>query len=147
MSRIVLLLILFIFGVHTSVQALSWAYPFVVWKGNVYQVTDEKLTSSHIKKRIGFVETEPIEMTGNYYGNASNAYTIGTGYYEIIGVPYNTAIAVRIGDREWLKAVYVHKAPFHIMNYLSKPVLLLLPVLFFSFVQNRINKRDLPKLS
>jgi hypothetical protein len=118
----------------------------VVWKGNVFRVTDEKITSSQIKKTIGGVETKPDEMTGNYYGNASNAYPIGTGYYEIIGVPYDTAIAVRIENRKWLKAVYAHEAPFHLMNYISKPYLYLMALLVISLLQNKINKKDLPKL-
>jgi hypothetical protein len=85
-------------------------------------------------------------MTGNYYGNASNSYPIGTGYYEIIGVNYDTAIAVKLGNRKWLKAVYVREAPFHLMNYITKPYLFLLAILVISLLQNRINKKALPKL-
>jgi hypothetical protein len=79
MKRIAIFLIIFIFAANSSVHALSWAYPFVVWKGNVYQVTDETMTSSQVKKRIGGVETKPNEMTGNYYGNASNSYPLEQG--------------------------------------------------------------------
>jgi hypothetical protein len=146
LNRIVLFLVIFIFASNSSVQALSWEYPFVVWKGKVYRVTDETMTSSQVKKSIGGVETKPNEMTGNYYGNASNSYPIGTGYYEIIGVHYDNAIAVRVENRKWLKAVYTQKAPFHLMNYISKPYLYLVAGLVISLLQNRINKKALPKL-
>jgi hypothetical protein len=85
-------------------------------------------------------------MTGSYYGNASNAYPIGTGYYEIIGVSFDNAIAVRLENRKWLKAVYAREVPFHLLNYISKPYLYLIALLLISFLQNKINKRDLPKL-
>ncbi len=51
----------------SSVQALSWAYPFVVWNGNVYEVKEEKVLESEIGKSIGEVKTRPNNMTGNYY--------------------------------------------------------------------------------
>jgi hypothetical protein len=107
--------------VSFPVEALSWAYPFVVWNGNVYEVKDERVTPSAIGKNIGEVETKPDEMTGEYYGNASNVYPEGTKYYEIKGVSTSEAIAVEIASKRWVRAVYVHDAPFHIMNGLTLP--------------------------
>ncbi len=116
MERITLLSFLLLLMISPSVQALSWAYPFVVWKGNVYEVKREELIEDNkIGKIIGKVKTKPNDMTGNYYGNASNYYPKGTHYYEVKGVSTSTAIAVK-EDRHWVKAVFVHKAPFHIMN-------------------------------
>lgn len=63
-------------------------------------------------------------MTGDYYGNASNLYPIGTKYYEIKDLSTSTAIAVK-EDNQWVKSVYVHKAPFHIMNILTHPFFIL----------------------
>ncbi|MGG3887522.1 hypothetical protein [Metabacillus fastidiosus] len=119
MKRIIFLSLILIFIISSSVQALSWAYPFVVWKGNVYEVKQEEITEeSKIGKIIGEVKTKPDDMTGNYYGDTSNYYPKGTKYYEIKGTSTSTAIAIK-EDNQWVKAVYVHKAPFHIMNILS----------------------------
>lgn len=119
MKRILLLSLLFIFMIFSSAQALSWAYPFVVWKGNVYEVKQEEIIpDSSIGKIIGKVKTKPNGMTGSYYGDASNYYPKGTKYFEIKGISAFTAIAVK-EENQWVKAIYVHKAPFHIMNVIS----------------------------
>lgn len=121
MKKTVALLILFTFLICTSVQALSWAYGFVVWDGNVYEVKDEEfLQEDEVGEVIGEVETQADDMTGDHYGNASNYYPIGTRYYEIKGIPTSEAIAVEV-DGQWVRAVYANKAPFHIMNVLTSP--------------------------
>lgn len=81
MKRITLLCLLFIFMISSPFQALSWAYPFVVWEGKVYEVKQEEMiTDRVIGKTIGEVETKPDDMTGDYYGDASNYYPKGTKY-------------------------------------------------------------------
>lgn len=120
MRKITLFFLTFIFLINSSVHALSWAYSFVVWKGKVYEVKQEVIIEvSEIGKIIGEVKTKPNDMTGDYYGDASNTYPKGTKYYEIKDISTSTAIAVKEDDNQWVKAVYVHKAPFHIMNLLS----------------------------
>lgn len=122
MKRTTLLTLIFVFIIASSVQALSWAYPFVVWKGKVYEVKQEEvIAESEIGQMIGKVKTKPDDMTGSYYGNASNYYARGTKYYEIEGISTSTEIAVK-GDNDWVQAVYVHKAPFHILNIFSNKV-------------------------
>lgn len=122
MKKIVYLCGLFVLLVASSAYALSWAYPFVVWKGNVYEVKQEEiLDESSLGKVIGKVNVEADDMTGEYYGDASNYYKKGTKYYEIKGVPTAEAIAVEDGEH-WVKAVYVHKAPFHMNNMLTHPL-------------------------
>ncbi|WP_416151437.1 hypothetical protein ACM26V_10860 [Salipaludibacillus sp. HK11] len=133
---------LFIFTVTTSVQALSWAYSFVVWNGNVYEVKEEKVLESDIGKEIGEVKTKPNDMTGDYYGNASNAYPKGTKYFEINNISTENAISVEVGDNEWQKAVYVHQAPFHWMDIFTKilPIFILIGIVIFILV--RFKKRQ-----
>ena len=115
------LIVLFVLSI-SSVQALSWAYVFVVWDGKVYEVKEaEILNESSLRKVIGEVETKPDEMTGSYYGNASNGYPIGTKYYAIEGVSTGQAIAVQNGPG-FVKAVYAHNAPFHILNVILHPL-------------------------
>ncbi|WP_449539702.1 hypothetical protein [Ferdinandcohnia sp. Marseille-Q9671] len=116
MKRKLLFFIFVLFSFTSTVQALSWAYSFVVWNGNVYEVTDENMIETEIGKVIGEVKTKPNDMTGNFYGNASNSYPKGTKYYEISGTPTESAIAVEIEKKQWVKAVYVNEAPFHWMN-------------------------------
>lgn len=119
MKKLSLLVILLFLFVASPVQALSWAYPFVAWDGNVYEVKEEEiLQESDIGEVIGEVKTQTDDMTGNFYGDASNLYPIGTKYYEIAGTPTSETIAVEV-DGEWLKAEYAHKVPFHIMNVLT----------------------------
>lgn len=107
MKRTILCLLIITLLTNSSVQALSWAYPLVVWKGKVYEVTDEKVIDSLIGKRVAEVKTKPNDMTGIHYGNASNHFPIGTDYFEIVGISTDAAIAVQADDRnrKWVKAV------------------------------------------
>lgn len=119
MKKTTILSLLLVFMISSTAQALSWAIMFVVWEGKVYEVHQEEIIGdSEIGKNIGKVKTKPDDMTGKYYGDASNYYPIGTKYYKIKGIPTSNAIAVRVDDK-WIKAVYVHKAPFHIMNVIT----------------------------
>jgi hypothetical protein len=143
--RITVFSLLLIFMISSSVQALSWAYPFVVWKGKVYEVKQEEIIEdSEVGKIIGKVKTQPNDMTGNYYGNASNYYPKGTKYYEIKGKSTSTAIAVK-EDNKWVKAVYIHKAPFHIMNVLSNFLFLSAIVIIVLIIIGAILRNSKPK--
>ena len=140
MKRITRFSFLFLLIISPSVQALSWAYPFVVWKGNVYEVKQEDfIKEQEIGKIVGQVKTKPDEMTGRYYGNASNYYETGTNYYEIKGISTDYALALKDGN-QWVRAVYVHKAPFHPMNILTNPFLLFAVVLIVVWLIFRNNK-------
>lgn len=140
MKKILIFFFLLMFTT-TSVQALSWAYSFVVWDGNVYEVTKEKVSEGDIGRHIGEVKTRPNDMTGSYYGNASNAYPKGTNYFEIKGESTATSIAVEIENNEWVKAIYVHPAPFHWMDLFTKVlpivVILLIIIVFVRHCKNR----------
>lgn len=81
--------------------ATSWAYPFVVWDGYMYEVTDEYVTD--VERKIGHVTSYSDMNTKS--GNFSNAYRKGTKYYEITGVSTDEAIAVEIGKVQYKKAV------------------------------------------
>ena len=147
MKRITILSLLLVLFISTSAQALSWAYPFVVWNGNVYEVRgEETIEESKVGKVIGKVKTKPNDMTGDYYGNASNYYPKGTEYYAINGEPTSGAIAVK-HDGQWVKAVYVHSAPFHIMNVVTDLVVLsVVAIIALIIVGFKVNLKK-PKVS
>ena len=87
MKKVILLTLLFTFMISSSVHSVSWAYVFVVWEGNVYEVKqDESIADSEIGEVIGKVKTIPNDMTGSYFGNASNYYSKGTKYYKMKGI-------------------------------------------------------------
>lgn len=139
LRKIILLLLCFIFTSQWSVQALSWAYPFVVWKGNVYEVTEEKV--SDIGDVIGKVKRGTNDMTGEYFGDASNMYPKGTKYYELIGVSPEKAIAVEVKENVWQKAVYVHKASKHwienVIIVLSFVMLIIIAIIILLRINNK----------
>ncbi|SFB04910.1 hypothetical protein SAMN05216312_103206 [Cohnella sp. OV330] len=83
----------------------SWAYSFVVYHGNTYVVTDERVEPSQIGSRIGKV-TKYSDDEGTYSGNFSNQYPKGTKYYHIIGVKVRDAIAVKEAEDLYVKATY-----------------------------------------
>ncbi|KOP71185.1 hypothetical protein ACFFHH_04580 [Cytobacillus solani] len=139
MRKLILFLLCFIFTSQLSVQALSWAYPFVVWKGNVYEVTDEEV--SDIGDVIGKVKRGTDEMTGEYFGDASNMYPKGTKYYEIKGISPKIAIAVEVEESKWYKADYVHEAPKHwLENVIIVLTFVMLIVAVFT-IMIRMNNR------
>lgn len=110
----------------SSAQALSWAYSFVVWNGNVYEMTDEIVVENEIGEHIGEVKTTPNDMTGEYRGNASNEFPKGTKYYEINNVSTEIAIAVEIKENKFKKATYVHEAPFHWLEIVPYLILIVM---------------------
>ena len=143
MKRIVLVLLLLLITTHSSAQALSWAYLFVVWNGNVYEVTEEEVIEGDINKTIGKVKRKANDMTGSYYGDASNFYPTGTKYYAINGESTESTIAVEATEKQWMKAVYVHKAPFHLMDLLTKYIRILIMIVVVIGVlkmKNRVSK-------
>ncbi|MBD8071572.1 hypothetical protein [Bacillus sp. PS06] len=100
-SCVMMFIVVATFLVPTSKPlATSWAYPFVVWEGYVYVVSDEEVTE--VGEVIGKV-TRYSDME-SFPGNFSNAYEKGTKYYSIEGVSTEEAIAIEQSKGEYLKA-------------------------------------------
>ena len=76
----------------------SWAYPFVVWDGFVYVISDEFV--EEVDNKIGRV-TKYSDREGTYSGNFSNIYKKGTAYYSIKGISTDEAIAVEDGEGKY----------------------------------------------
>ena len=135
----ILFFILFMLIFISSAQALSWAYSFVVWNGNVYEVTDVKVVENEIGEHIAEVKTTPNDMTGNYYGDASNVYPKGTKYYELNNVSSDIAIAVEIKENQYQKATFIREAPFHWMDLF--PFLILIGMIIIIIKDIRSGKK------
>lgn len=132
MKRVLLLFVICFMVASSSTYALSWAYKFVAWEGGVYEVTEEFVDASDIGEKIGKVKRMADDMTGAYYGDASNYYEKGTRYYAIKGIDPGTAIAVEEQQDMWVKAVYLHEAPFHWTDIL--PYMLMVIAAFVLFI-------------
>lgn len=83
-------------------SATSWAYPFVVYEGYMYVVSEESVGEEEVEKEIGSV-TQYSDME-SLPGNFSNIYPVGTKYYSIKGVNAEDMIAVEESEGQYLKA-------------------------------------------
>ena len=104
-NQYLLFMITFVFIVLVSfipakVMATSWSYPFVVWDGYVYAVSEESVTAigDEIGQVTNYSDMEPQS------GNFSNDYQKGTKYFEIKGVSTEEAIAVQKSNDQYVKA-------------------------------------------
>ncbi|OCA81746.1 hypothetical protein [Bacillus sp. FJAT-27986] len=59
---------------------------------------DEAIDPRKIGKYIGKVESIADDDTGQYKGNGSNIYPVGTKYYKLNNQSSDSAIAVEIGN-------------------------------------------------
>ncbi|MGF9979624.1 hypothetical protein ABE042_22435 [Viridibacillus arvi] len=123
-NRCFIFTILFFFAFLSSstVHAQILAYPFVVWDGKVYEVSEVVLLDEKIGNFIGKVNAKPNDASGNYYGNASNTFAIGTKYYEISEISMADAIAVENENGQFIQADYAQKATEQPMSMLQKGI-------------------------
>ncbi len=88
-----------------GIVSADWANMFVVNDGKIFVISEEHLEPKQIGLKIGKV-TKYSDREGTYSGNFSNRYPKGTGYYEIIGVDINEAIAIIDDKGSYIKATY-----------------------------------------
>ncbi|WP_214878547.1 hypothetical protein [Exiguobacterium sp. ERU653] len=117
MRRLIFLILLSL-SIAVPVSALSWAYTFVVFDRNAYEVLDTIIDEDALGDVIGEVGTTVNDETGRYYGNASNGYPIGTVYREVDGESVEDVIAVEDGS-EWKRAEYRFEAPYHSRDFIQ----------------------------
>ena len=104
MKRVLPLFLGFILLYPLSIASASWAYPFVVYSGHIYRVTEQAIQPKDVGQKIGKV-TKYSHREGTYRGNFSNMYPKGTGYYAIQGRSSHEAIAVRTGEDTYILAI------------------------------------------
>ncbi|CDQ40878.1 MULTISPECIES: hypothetical protein [Virgibacillus] len=133
-------IILFSFLIPTITSfATSWAYPFVVWDGSIYVVSDEYITQIH--KEIG--EVTMYSDMEQYSGNFSNVYEKGTKYYSIEGISTDKAIAIQENNGKFKKAIREAAYPYEEISAAPTIGLMILSLIILTsiyFVKNRINK-------
>ncbi|TCI27216.1 hypothetical protein EVJ32_03215 [Exiguobacterium sp. SH5S4] len=139
MKRVIWMVVLLL-SVSLSVHALSWAYAFVVLDGRVYEVTDIKVSEADLGDVVGEVETLADDMTGDYYGDASNMYPIGTEYRQVDGESVEDVLAVE-DETEWKRAEFVHEAPFDSRNHVDVIAYAAIGLGIAVFLATRLRKR------
>ena len=117
MRRLIFLMLLSL-STALPASALSWAYTFVVFDRNAYEVLDTTIEEDALGDVIGKVETTVNDETGRYYGNASNGYPIGSAYREVDGESVEDVIAVEDGS-EWKRAEYRFETPYHTRDFVT----------------------------
>ena len=129
-----------------KVMATKWLYPFVVWDGYVYEVTEESVTV--IGDEIGQV-TNYSDME-QQSGNFSNAYEKGTKYYAIKGVSTEKSLAVQETNGQYVKADRKEKYEFEqafnepkdsVRGLIFSIVGILAVFFIYRLVKNHLDKR------
>ncbi|MEK5254498.1 hypothetical protein NST74_13625 [Paenibacillus sp. FSL F4-0125] len=86
-------------------MSADWTYSFVVYSGNIYEISSEELVpSNEIDKKIGQV-TRYSDHEGTYSGSFSNTYPKGTPYYSIKNTDPKEIIAIQTNEAEFVKAI------------------------------------------
>lgn len=106
MRGLIMVFVLY-FTVISTIHA-SWAFPFVVYGGNMYGVTDEEVEASRITSKLGKV-THYSDKEGSYGRNFSNSLPKGTEYFAIDGIDVLEAIAIKSDQGTYIKAIYKGK--------------------------------------
>ncbi|QOR67831.1 hypothetical protein IM538_06775 [Cytobacillus suaedae] len=101
--KLLLLITLFTLILPDQSLATKWAYPFVVWEGYIYEITDEYVTDVDLEVGEVTAYSDMEQLSGNF----SNTYKVGTKYYTIKGESSDEVIAVEEADGKYVKAVKV----------------------------------------
>ena len=85
----------------------SWAYDFVKWHGESYVINQSaKVKKQDIGKQLGEVEIYLEQEQNETTKNSSNIFKEGTKYFVIKGINTSEAIAVRIENGNYIKAIH-----------------------------------------
>lgn len=122
------LLVIILFCTLVPTVNADWARAFVVYAGNTYEITNEKVDADNIGKIIGQV-TSYSDKEGTYSGNFSNVYSVGTKYYMLKGIEPGEAIAVKTKDG-YIRCNYVGKYDGKFMDAGKLIAFLFVAVLF-----------------
>lgn len=86
-------------------SSASWVYQFVKWENESYVVTEEEVNKDNIGAEIGEVTFYSDEESADTSGNFSNVFEEGTKYYEITNIDKKEAIAIKVEEEKFIKAI------------------------------------------
>ncbi|MDU5141798.1 MAG: hypothetical protein E6230_06430 [Paenibacillus dendritiformis] len=86
-----------------STSSNEWKIIGVIWKGYMYQATEEMVTE--IDEKIGAVEKYSYDESflKSYKDTFSNKYPVGTNLYSIKDTPVTEAIAAEASNNTYYK--------------------------------------------
>ncbi|MBM7565017.1 hypothetical protein [Paenibacillus sacheonensis] len=90
-------------GKDASSSSADWAYYFVIFNDDIYEILHEEVNPEDIGEQIGEVN-KYSDFEGIYSNGFSNRYPEGTKLYRINGVKTSDSIAVGTGDDAYVKA-------------------------------------------
>ncbi|UKS23857.1 hypothetical protein LOZ80_19630 [Paenibacillus sp. HWE-109] len=125
-----------------GIVSADWANMFVVNDGKIYVISEEHIDPKQIGLKIGKV-TKYSDREGTYSGNFSNYYPKGTGYYEIMGLGINEAIAIKDDKGLYIKATYGGEYAgnrYNAIDFLPYVFAVLLVFISGYFIKKKINR-------
>lgn len=104
MKKFIIVILAIISLMPIRSMSADWAYSFVVYAGDIYEISpDERIPSDEIDKKIGQI-TRFSDQEGTYSGNFSNTYPKGTPYYSIKNTNPKEIIAIKTDEGKYVKA-------------------------------------------
>jgi hypothetical protein len=105
MKKIFIIILTLIALIPIGSVYADWAYSFVVYSGDIYEISpDELVPSDEIDKKIGQV-TRYSDHEGTHSGNFSNTYSKGTPYYSIKNNSPKEIIVIQTNEAKFVKAI------------------------------------------
>lgn len=86
-----------------SSSSADWAYSFLVWDNDTYEILNETAGLEEIEKEIGEVK-KYSDVEGTYGNGFSNKFKAGTKLYKIKDVSTSKYIAVQTEADHYIKA-------------------------------------------
>lgn len=81
----------------------DWAYNFVVWNDDIYEILKEEIGADKIDEKIGEIK-QYSDVEGTYSNGFSNKYPVGTKLYSIKDVKVSDYIAIQTAEGLYIKA-------------------------------------------
>lgn len=88
---------------NSQESSADWAFPFVVWNEDIYQIQNEEVNKSEIEDEIGEVK-QYSDFEGIYSNGFSNKYLVGTKLYKIKGIDTAENIAIESEQGQYINA-------------------------------------------
>lgn len=84
-------------------SSADWAFPFVVWNEDIYEIQNEEVNKSEIEDEICEVK-HYSDFEGIYSNGFSNEYAVGTKLYKIKGIDTAENIAIESEQGRYINA-------------------------------------------